>query len=264
MAYPLAFTAFTWEDLPAEGTPLDKEDLQEAERRLAEFATEYEIHWRSPVKKESELPKVEVIKGDVFLVEETKELVVWTGAEYVKLAVPYWQAPVTEEAKLPTENNTIGDVRLDLATNQFFICYATVGTIEEQWKEFVSTDTSKHVHTIETLTWSVAEEVTPTPEIVPGGFRRVAAASEETAHLYEVEASLLKGEAEFELLVEGTPVKHGGSSVFKVTTEAKAFVIETPPSLVAKDKLELVVVSVAEEPSGLAFSAFVEHIAKAI
>ena len=51
MAYPLVFTAFDWEDLPSEGTPVDKEDLQEAENRLAKYAREYEIHWRSPVKR---------------------------------------------------------------------------------------------------------------------------------------------------------------------------------------------------------------------
>lgn len=138
MAYPLVFTAFDWEDLPSEGTPVDKEDLQEAENRLAKYTREYEIHWRHPVKKESELPKVEVIAGDIFLVEETKELVVYNGAEYVKLNVfvPFWKQPVAKASELPVASNAIGDVRLVTETEQFYICIATVGTVEEQWKEF--------------------------------------------------------------------------------------------------------------------------------
>ena len=138
MAYPLAFTAFDWEDLPSEGTPVDKEDLQEAERRLAKFAAEYEIHWRHPVKKESELPKVEVLAGDIFLVEEDRELVMWNGAEYVKLNVfvPFWKPPVAKASELPVVSNAVGDVRLVTETEQFYICIATTGTVVEQWKVF--------------------------------------------------------------------------------------------------------------------------------
>lgn len=88
MAYPLTFTAFDWADLPSEETALDKEHLQEAEKRLAKFVEDYEIHWRFPVKEESKLPKApEVIKGDIFLVEETSELVLYNGVEYVKMHV---------------------------------------------------------------------------------------------------------------------------------------------------------------------------------
>lgn len=138
MAYPATFTAFPWEDLPSENTPFDKELAQEAEKRLAKFTEEYEVHWRAPVKKESELPKVTVAKGDIFLVEETKELVLYNGSEYVKLNifVPYWKPAVTKEAELPVANNVIGDVRLVTELGQFFICVATVGSVSEQWHIF--------------------------------------------------------------------------------------------------------------------------------
>lgn len=138
MAYPLTFTPFNWEDLPSENTPFDKELAQEAERRLAKFTEEYEVHWRFPVKKESELPKVNVAKGDIFLVEETSELVVYNGSEYIKLKsfVPFWKPPVTKVAELPVGGNTVGDVRLVTETEQFYICIATTGTVEEQWKVF--------------------------------------------------------------------------------------------------------------------------------
>jgi hypothetical protein len=138
MAYPAIFTPFNWEDLPSENTPFDKEDAQEAEKRLAKFTEEYEVHWRFPVKKESELPKVAVAKGDIFLVEETKELVLYNGAEYVKLNVfvPFWKAPVAKESELPVSGNTVGDVRLVTETDQFYICIKTSGTVEEQWKVF--------------------------------------------------------------------------------------------------------------------------------
>src|SRR5512146_829996 len=133
MAYPLTFTPFNWEDLPSENTPFDKELAQEAERRLAKFTEEYEVHWRFPVKKESELPKVNVVKGDIFLVEETSELVVYNGAEYIKLKsfVPFWKPPVTKVAELP-----VGGVRLVTEIEQFYICIGTTGTVEEQWKLF--------------------------------------------------------------------------------------------------------------------------------
>jgi hypothetical protein len=138
MAYPATFTPFPWEDLPSENTPFDKELAQEAEKRLAKFAEEYEVHWRFPVKKESELPKVSVAKGDIFLVEETKELLLYNGAEYVQLNsfVPFWKAPVTKESELPVGGNTVGDVRLVTETKQFYICIATTGTVGEQWKIF--------------------------------------------------------------------------------------------------------------------------------
>jgi hypothetical protein len=136
MAYPATFTPFEWMDLPSENTPFDKELAQEAEKRLAKFVEEYEVHWRFPVKKESELPKVAVAKGDIFLVEETLELVVYNGTEYVKLKafVPFWKAPVTKESELPVGGNTVGDVRLVTELAQFFICISTTGTVSEQWK----------------------------------------------------------------------------------------------------------------------------------
>lgn len=138
MAYPLTFTPFNWEDLPSENTPFDKELAQESERRLAKFTEEYEVHWRFPVKKESELPKVDVTKGDIFLVEEFSELVVYNGSEYIKLKsfVPFWKPPVTKESELPVGGNTVGDVRLVTETAQFYICIATTGTVGEQWKVF--------------------------------------------------------------------------------------------------------------------------------
>lgn len=138
MAYPATFTPFPWEDLPSENTPFDKEKAQEAERRLSKFTEEYEIHWRFPVKKESELPKINVVKGDIFLVEETKELLLYNGAEFVKLNsfVPFWKSPVTKESELPVGGNTVGDVRLVTETSQFYICVKTTGTVGEQWKIF--------------------------------------------------------------------------------------------------------------------------------
>lgn len=135
MTYPIEFTPFNWEDLPSENTPFDKENAQTAEKRLAKFTVEYEVHWRYPVKKESELPKVNVAKGDIFLVEETRELLLYDGVEYVKLNtfVPYWKPPVTKASELPIVHNVVGDVRLVLETSQLYICVSTTGTISEQW-----------------------------------------------------------------------------------------------------------------------------------
>jgi hypothetical protein len=82
MAYPITFTPFPWENLPAEGTPLDKEKFQAAEKALAKFVEEFELHWRAPVKKFSELPK-EVKAGDVCLVEEQKILYAYSGTEWI-------------------------------------------------------------------------------------------------------------------------------------------------------------------------------------
>lgn len=269
MAYPLAFTAFDWEDLPSEGTPLDKEDLQEAERRLAKYAAEFELHWRAPVKTFGILTALykapEVLAGDVAFVEELHELYFYTGTEWkpMQVVLRFWKEPVAEEAALPVSANVIGDVRLDLATFQFYICFATTGSVAEQWKRFETP--AKHVHTTETLTWSVAEALTTEPEEVPGGFRRLAEASEETQTLYEIEFELRKGKAELELRVNGTAVKfEGGSTKVKVTTAAEALKLETPHVFAAKDEIELIVHSVEEEPEGLALSAFVEHIAKAV
>src|SRR5271166_6392494 len=192
MSYPLEFTVFDWADLPSEETPLDKEDLQEAERRLAKFAAEFEIHWRAPVKNVGALYKApNVEKGDLVFVEELKEVYYYAGAEWepIQAEMRYWKTPVSEEATLPTAGNVIGDVRVDLATDQFYICYNTTGTIVEQWKLF--TVTPLHTHTVETLTWSVAEALTTEPELIPGGFRRLA--TEEVQELFEVEALLHKG-----------------------------------------------------------------------
>ena len=194
------------------------------------------------------------------LVEETRELYFYTGTEWDPLAIPHWKGPVANEAELPTLGNIIGDVRVDLETYQFYICYATSGSIAEQWKLFVPT---LHAHTIETLTWSVAEALTTEPESIPGGFRRLAA--EETQKLYEVEFELRKGKAELELKVNGAAVKfEGGSTKVKVKEAAEHLKLETSYAFAAKDKIELVVFSISEEPEGLAFSAFVEHIAKAV
>jgi hypothetical protein len=263
MSYPKEFTPFDWEDLPAESTPVDKEDLQEAERRLAKFASEFEIHWRAPVKKVSELYKApNVEKGDVAFVEEIHEIWYYSGVEWFPIldALRFWKEPVAEEAALPVTGNVIGDVRLDIETFQFYICYNTTGTVVEQWKLFVP---AAHTHTTETLTWSVAEALTTEPEVIPGGFRRLA--TEEVQHLYEVEFELRKGTAELELKINGTAVKfEGGSTKAKVKEAAKALPLETPHTFAAKDKIELIVHSVSEEPEGLAFSAFVEHIAKAV
>ncbi len=269
MAYPLAFTAFDWEDSPSEGSPLDKENLQEAEKRLAKYATEYEIHWRAPVNTFGILTALykapNVQAGDVALVEELKELYFYTGAEWkpMRVALRFWKEPVAEEAALPVTANVVGDVRLDLERSQFYICVATVGSVAEQWKRFETP--AKHVHTTETLTWSVAEKLTTEPEEVPGGFRRLAAASEETQTLYEIEFELRKGKAELELKVNGTAVKfEGGSTKIKVKEAAEALKLETPFVFAAKDEIELIVASVEETPEGLALSAFVEHIAKAV
>jgi hypothetical protein len=263
MAYPLTFTAFDWEDLPSEGTPLDKEDLQEVEHRLAKFATEFEIHWRAPVKKVSELYKApNVEKGDVAFVEEIKEIWYYTGTEWAAVidALRFWKEPVGKAAELPVTGNAIGDVRVDIETEQIYICFNTTGTVAEQWKIFTPTS---HAHTMETLTWSVAEALVTEPEVIPGGFRRLA--TSETQTLTEVEFELAKGKAELELKINGTAVKfEGGSTKVKVKTAAEALPLETPHVFAAKDKIELIVHSVSEEPEGLAFSAFVEHVAKAV
>lgn len=261
MAYPLTFTAFDWEDLPSESTPVDKEDLQEAERRLAKFAAEYEIHWRKPVKKVSELYKSpEVEKGDVAFVEELHELYFYTGTEWDPMldALRFWKEPVAKEADLPIASNVIGDVRLDVETHQFYTCYNTTGSIVEQWKLFVPL---AHTHVTETLLWSVAAILTTEPEALPGGFRRLA--TEETQTLYEIEFELAKGAAELELKINGTAIKfEGGSTKVKVKTAAEALKLETPHAFASKDKIELIVHSVSETPEGLSFAAFVEHISK--
>jgi len=220
-------------------------------------------HWLSPVEKASGLPGSSNEAGDVRLVKETDQLYIWSGSEWeiFEPAAYHWLAPVTEYSKLPTTGNKIGYVRLDEETNQFYICVKESGTRGEQWNEFVPA--AKHTHTIETLTWSVAEKLTASPEFIPGGFRRLA--TEETQKLYEVEFALTKGKAELELQINGTAVKFtGGSTKVKVKEAAEALALETPYTFSAKDKITLVVHSVTSEPEGLAFSAFVEHTAKAV
>lgn len=323
MAYPLTFTPFNWEDLPSENTPFDKENAQEIEKRLAKFTEEYKIHWRAPVKKESELPKVEVIKGDIFLVEETKELVLYNGAEYVLLNffIPFWKGPVKKESELPVGGNTVGDVRLTTETpkRQLFVCIATVGTVAEQWKEFIVTEhhwlapvakesefptvgnvlgdvrleeekgqlfycvkttgtkaeqwkefvpTPKHIHTIETPTWAVAEKVTA--GIIPGPFRKLAA--EETQTLLGIEIELGKGKGANEIEYNLERYDAEGSKAWEpvpgieklklVKSEVKAVTVSI--ALHTKDRLRLNVLSVSAEPEGLALSAFIEHVAKTV
>src|SRR5208282_5175394 len=250
MAYPLTFIAFDWADLPSEETPLDKEGLQEAERRLAKFAAEFEIHWRKPVTKVGELYKApEVEKGDVALVEEVHEVWYYTGTEWSPIldALRFWKEPVAKEAALPVVNNVVGDIRLDIETFQLYICFNTTGTVVEQWKLFKPT---VHTHIMETLTWSVAEALTTEPELIPGGFRRLA--TEEVQELFEVESLLRKGKAELEIKINGTAVKfEGGSTKLKVGEAATPLALEERHVLSSKDKIELFVHSVEEEPEGL-------------
>ena len=318
MAYPLTFTPFNWEDLPSENTPFDKELAQEAEKRLAKFTEEYEVHWRAPVKIESELPKVAVAKGDIFLVEETKELVVYNGTEYVKLNffIPFWKAPFAQASELPVGGNTVGDVRLVKETGQFYICIAPTGTVEEQWhifepaahhwlapvtKELELPTTNNvvgdvrlvkelkefficfattgsiveqwspfgHTHTMETPTWVVAEKVAS--GIVPGPFRKLA--TEETQTLIGIEAELGKGKGANEIEynverydAEGTKEWKPIPSLekLKLKKEEVKAISGLSVALHTKDRLRLNVLSTSSEPEGLALTVFVEHVAKVI
>jgi hypothetical protein len=92
MAYPLTFTPFSWADLPLETTPVNKADLQEAEKRLAKFAEEYEIHFRAPAKTTTDLNtkyKGETVAiNDVAFVESEGEFYEFTTSkEWVPLKV---------------------------------------------------------------------------------------------------------------------------------------------------------------------------------
>jgi len=317
MAYPVTFTPFNWEDLPSENTPFDKELAQEAEKRLAKFTEEYEVHWRAPVKKESELPKVAVAKGDIFLVEETKEFVIYNGTEYVKpnFPIPFWKspftkaselpvggntigdtrlvketeqfyicvattgtvgeqwhiyepaphhwlAPVTKEAELPTTGNVVGDVRLVEELKGFFICFATTGTVSEQWESFI------HAHTIETLTWVVAEKVSS--GVIPGPFRKLA--TNETQTLLSLEAELGKGKGSNEIEFS---IEHWNDETTKAwepiagleklklkKEEVKAYNPSSSVVLHTADRLRLNILATTAEVEGLALSAFIEHVAK--
>jgi len=150
MAYPPAFTAYGWEDLPSENTPVDKAELNEAEKRLAKFAEEFQgVNWRPPVKKESELnslykPKAGNVQvGDVAYVSEANEIFGYGASEEWKpltVVAPHWRPPVTKATELPTAGNVLGDVRFVTETSQFWYCYKTTGgAYTEQWKEFEQT-----------------------------------------------------------------------------------------------------------------------------
>lgn len=266
MAYPATFTEFLWEDLPSENTPFDKERAQEAEKRLAKFTEEYEVHWRFPVKKESELPKVAVAKGDIFLVEETQELVIYNGTEYVKpnVFVPFWKAPVKKESELPIGGNTLGDVRLVTELGQFFFCIKTTGTIGEQW----SPANRGHTHTIESPSWVVAEKIVA--GIIPGPFRKLAAEETQTLIGIEVELAKGKGSNKIEYNVErydaeGTKEWKPIPSLEKLKLskeEVKAVAVSV--ALHSQDRLRLNILSIVAEPEGLALTAFIEHIAKVV
>ena len=316
MSYPVTFIPFDWSDLPSEASAFDKANAQEAEKRLAKFVEEYKVYWRAPVKKESELPKVSVATNDIFFVEETKEFVVYNGAEYVKpnFSIPFWKSPFTKESELPIGGNTIGDVRLVKETNQFYICVATIGTVTEQWhifeitphhwlapvkkeselpitsnvvgdvrfvtelKEFficfATAGTVKeqwepfgHVHTTETLTWIVAEKISS--GIIPGPFRQLATSETQTLVGIEVELGKGKGANAIEYSVErydaeGTKEWKAIASLEKLKLQKEELKAVTGLSVVlhTKDRLRLNILSVTEQAEGLALSAFVEHVAR--
>jgi len=266
MAYPPAFTAYSWEDLPSENTPVDKHELNEAEKRLAKFAEEFQgVNWRPPVKKESELnslykPKGGNVKvGDVAFVYELEEIFVYGVSEEwkpISAEARHWKAPVKKESELPVASNVLGDVRLVEELGQLFYCIATVGTVSEQWKAVAN-----HVHTIESHTWVVAGEVTE--GTIPGPFVRLAA--NETQTLTEIEFDLIKGKAEVEVEINGSAVKfEGGSTKVKIKEAVEALKLETPHTLSSKDRFTLVITSVTSTPEGLTLSAFVEHVVKVV
>jgi hypothetical protein len=312
MAYPATFTPFNWEDLPSENTPFDKELAQEAEKRLAKFTEEYEVHWIAPVKKLSELLAIKepnALEGDVRLVKETKRLYGWnaTAKEWQPLSrwqapvatkaalealtdhevgdarfveetrevfvylggawkslvttPQHWLAPVVKESNLPITLNVIGDVRLVEELKQFFICYKTTGAaVAEQWEPF------GHVHTMEALTWVVAEKVAE--GIIPGPFRKLATAETQTLIGIEVELAKGKGSNEIEYNVErwdaeGTKEWAPIASLEKLKLkkeEVKAVTVSV--ALHTKDRLRLHILTISSEPEGLALSAFIEHVAK--
>jgi hypothetical protein len=258
-------TLYDWIDLPEEKTPVKRTSLQSLETRLAEFIFTAEAGIRHAVKEAPELETLPGYKeaeneaGDVAYAEKEQQFFAWnaTGKVWVLIPAPHWRAPVGKAGELPEEGNELGDVRVDEETFQFYVWHGT------EWKIFKPVEAEKHTHTTETLTWSVAEKLTEEP-IIPGGFRRVNAESEEECEFYEVESVLGHGKAELEIKVNGTAVKfEGGSTKLKVTTEAKAKALEPKVRLGAHDKIELIVSS-ATEAEGLALSAFVEHIAKAV
>jgi hypothetical protein len=264
-------TLYNWIDLPEEKTAVKRESLQGLETRLAEFIFTAEAGIRHAVEEASELgtlpgyKEVENETGDVVYAEKEMQFYAWnaTTKEWVPIPAPHWRTPVSEASELPTEGNELGDVRVDEETFQLYIWQGA----GPKWKIFKPTESEKHVHTIETLTWSIAEKVTTSPEVIPGGFRRLASASSETATLYELEFTLRKGTAEFELKVGGTAIKNeAGETKIKVKTGApEVFKVKSPfVKLEPKDVIELLVKKEGEEPEGLSLSAFVEHIAKVV
>jgi hypothetical protein len=259
MAYPVTFTAFNWEDLPAESTAFDKENAQEAEKWLAKFTEEYEVHWIAPVKKLSELLAIKepnALEGDVRLVEETKRLYGWNAAAKEWQPLSYWQSPVATKAALEAlTDHEVGDARFVEETREVFIY------LSGAWKPLVTP--IGHVHTIETPTWVVAEKVTLSPPLL-GPFIHLA--TNETKELIEVEAVLTKGTVTVELKIGGTLVKFETESTkLKLTTVIKAFKVETKPLVLGnKERVELIVSAEGGTPEGLALTAVVESVAKVV
>lgn len=187
MSYPLAFTAFDWEDSPSEGTPVDKEDLQFGETRLALFVTEYEHYWRHPFKTKAALEALkspETAAGDVALVEEAHELYEYTGTEWVPINVTLGTGQVTE-AKIAANAVTNSKVKeKSLEPNRLEESKLTSTQIKPEG--IVGASIKK-----ETLSGEKLENETITPKQLQGGAAPVYSGEIEVATEKEEEVSAI-------------------------------------------------------------------------
>lgn len=253
---PTKFPVKVWHNEPEELTPVDSESLEDAETRLGEYIDAHELHWRAPVKTHGELLALEEkgnVEGDLRFVEETKQFWSWNGVakewQEPLVTVLHWRPPVTKEAELPTEHNVTGDVRIVTETLTLWIWTGT------EWKKPALSGTTTIT---ESCTWSIAG--TLTPGVVPGPFRKIE--TNETQHLLGIECVLGVGKSTLKLL-------HNGTGIAELTAvKAKTSVVEvklvTPLSLATTDNLALEIVSAEESAAGLAFSAFIKHVATVV
>jgi hypothetical protein len=249
---PVKFTLFPWENLPSENTPFDRETAQALETRLSKFTEEYEVHWLEPVATHAALLALSNPEGgDVRLVIESLRLYGYDDVAKEWKSLSSWQAPVADKAALEAlTDHEPGDARLIEETREVF-CY-----VEGEWQPIFVT--GLHAHFITGPTWAIAEKVTE--GTVPGGFFRLGPG--ETKTLTEIEFELVKGKAEFELMLNGVALKfEGGSTKVKAKTAAEALKLESPTALGDKDKLTLVCTTIESTPEGLALTAFIEHVA---
>lgn len=298
-------TLFNWLDLPIEETPVERLSLQELEERLAEFIWTAEAHIRQSVLHASELETLPGYKeaenevGDVVYVREENAFYHWnpTSKKWESIPVQFWKPPVTKVSELPGSENTVGDVRLVTETSQFYIWHGS------EWKaapsstyrgsfanegafpaggvttegdvlfnlanqKFYYANASKEWKLIDeettiftSLTWAISEKVTTGK--IPGPFFKVG--TNEKQFVLELEANLIKGEAKFKLLKNGTALKfEGGGLEITVKEAAGLFKLEKEEEFKSKDHLVLECTEEKSTPEGLSFTVFVKHVAKVV